>query len=132
MAERLARKLVLQSGQVFYGEGFGADTEALCELVFNTAMVGYQEIVSDPAYVGQAVVMTYPLIGNYGMVDDDSDSRRARVGALVVRDYNTSPSNFRYARTLGEILEESDIPGITGIDTRRLVRILRDGGCRYR
>jgi len=128
MAEKMNRKLVLQSGQTFYGAPFGAETDALCEIVFNTSMVGYQEISSDPSYVGQAVVMTYPLIGNYGMTDEDHEFRRACVGAMIVRDYNAQPSNFRYAKTLSEILEENGIPGLSGVDTRQITRILRQEG----
>ncbi len=95
----------------------------MCELVFNTSMVGYQEIVSDPSYTNQAVVMTYPLIGNYGIADDDFETKRSHASAaLMVREYNDQPSNFRYTRTLSEILEENHIPGIEGIDTRKLTR----------
>ena len=128
MADKMSRKLVLQNGQTFYGAPFGAETDALCEIVFNTSMVGYQEISSDPSCVGQAVVMTYPLIGNYGMTDDDQEFRRACVGAMIVRDYNAQPSNFRYAKTLSEILEENGIPGLSGVDTRQITRILRQEG----
>ena len=123
------RKLILDNGTVLYGRGFGAAKEAVCELVFNTSTVGYQELVSDPGYTDQAVVMSYPLIGNYGMTDEDFESRSPLIGALIVREYNDQPSNFRYTRTLSEYMEEHGIPGIEGIDTRRLIRMIRDGAC---
>ncbi len=123
-----SKKIVLDDGQEYYGYGFGADVERICEIVFNTSMVGYQEIVSDPSYTCQMVVMTYPLIGNYGVADDDYESKAPSIGAIVVRDYNDMPSNFRYTKTLAEVLEENDIPGITGVDTRKLARTIRDNG----
>ena len=122
------KKLVLENGREFYGYGFGADREVVLEIVFNTAVVGYQEIMSDPSYTGQLVVMTYPLIGNYGMADDDYETKNPAMGAMAVREYNDSPSNFRYTRTLNEVLEESNIPAICGLDTRALTRIIRDEG----
>ncbi len=122
------KKIVLENGLEFYGYGFGADREAVNELVFNTSMVGYQEIVSDPAYTDQMVVMTYPLIGNYGITDEDYETKFPSLGGLVVREYNDTPSNFRYTKTLGEVLEECGIPAISGIDTRQLTRIIRDEG----
>lgn len=124
----LNRKLVMENGSEFLGTGFGANTEALCEMVFNTSMVGYQEIVTDPSYTAQMVVMTYPLIGNYGITDEDSETRVPTLGALVVREYNDLPSNFRYIKTLGEMLEENGIPGIQGLDTRRINRMIREEG----
>lgn len=122
------RKIVLEDGSVFAGLGFGALTDQVCELVFNTSMAGYQEIVSDPSYTDQAVVMTYPLIGNYGVTDEDYECKTPSIGGLVVHDYNDSPSNFRYTKTLSEYLEENGIPGISGIDTRQLTRRIRDKG----
>lgn len=122
------RKIVLQDGREFYGTGFGADKDSICELVFNTAMVGYQEIISDPSYVDQMVVMTYPIIGNYGITDEDFESKMQVLGGLIVRDYNDIPSNFRYTETLSQILAESNVPAISGIDTRMLTRIIRDEG----
>lgn len=124
------KKIVLEDGQEYYGYSFGADCERICEIVFNTSMVGYQEIISDPSYTYQMVVMTYPLIGNYGIADDDFETKTPSIGAMVVRDYNDMPSNFRYTKTLSEILEENDIPGIYGIDTRKLTRSIRDYGSR--
>ena len=124
------RKLVLEDGGEYCGYGFGSPCQRICELVFNTSMVGYQEIVSDPSYTDQAVVMTYPLIGNYGITDDDFECKNPSIGALIVYDYNDRPSNFRYTKTLSELLEENGIPGIYGVDTRRLTRSIRDFGSR--
>ncbi len=129
MAEQ-NRKLILEDGSEYYGTGFGADRDAVCEIVFNTSMVGYQEIASDLSYTDQAVVMSYPLIGNYGITDEDFESKGLGLGALIVRDYNDLPSNFRYTRTLSELLEEYQIPGVAGVDTRKLVRSIRDLGSR--
>lgn len=122
------KKIVLENGQEFYGYGFGADKEAVNEIVFNTSMVGYQEIISDPSYTDQMVCMTYPLIGNYGVTDEDYETRVPTMGGLIVREYNDLPSNFRYTKTLSEVLDEYDIPGISGIDTRMITRIIRDEG----
>ncbi len=122
------KKIVLQNGREFLGYGFGADVEAINELVFNTSMVGYQEIMSDPSYTDQMVVMTYPLIGNYGITDEDYETKTPTIGGFIVKEYNDSPSNFRYTNTLSEVLEEYNIPGIYGIDTRQLTRIIRDEG----
>lgn len=124
------KKIVLEGGEEYYGYGFGADKEAICEIVFNTSMVGYQEIVSDPSYTYQMVVMTYPLIGNYGITDDDYETKQPTIGGMIVREYNDLPSNFRYTKTLSEYLEENDIPGIAGIDTRKLTRSIREKGSR--
>ena len=124
------KKIVLEGGEEYYGYGFGADKEAICEVVFNTSMVGYQEIVSDPSYTYQMVVMTYPLIGNYGLTDDDYETKQPTIGGMIVREYNDLPSNFRYTKTLSEYLEENDIPGIAGIDTRKLTRSIREKGSR--
>ena len=107
---------------------FALVASAVCELVFNTSPVGYQEIVSDPSYTFQAVVMTYPLIGNYGVCDEDYETRVPSIGGLVVRDYNGRPSNFRYTKTLDEIMSEYGIVGISGVDTRCLARKLRNEG----
>ncbi|MBQ8496804.1 MAG: glutamine-hydrolyzing carbamoyl-phosphate synthase small subunit [Clostridia bacterium] len=128
MAKQLNKKIVLADGSEYYGYGFGADVERVCEIVFDTSMVGYQEIISDPSYTNQMVVMTYTLIGNYGMTDEDYESKAPSCGALVVREYNDLPSNFRYTKTLAETMEESGIPGIAGFDTRALTRKIRDNG----
>ena len=119
---------MLENGKEFYGYGFGADVTAINELVFNTSMVGYQEIISDPSYTDQMVCMTYPLIGNYGMTDEDYETKVPTMGGLIVREYNDLPSNFRYTKTLSEVLLEYDIPGISGVDTRMITRIIRDEG----
>ena len=124
------KKIVLEDGEEYLGYGFGSDKEAICEIVFNTSMVGYQEIISDPSYTYQMVVMTYPLIGNYGITDEDYETKQPTIGGIIVREYNDLPSNFRYTKTLSEYLEENNIPGISGIDTRKLTRSIRDKGSR--
>ena len=129
MAQEIKRRmLVMENGSVHEGTGFGSMNDAVCELVFNTSMVGYQEIVTDPSYTAQTVVMTYPLIGNYGITDEDNETRVPTMGGLVVREYCDMPSNFRYTKTLGEILEENGIPGLQGVDTRRIGRMIRNEG----
>ncbi|MCR5304665.1 MAG: glutamine-hydrolyzing carbamoyl-phosphate synthase small subunit [Lachnospiraceae bacterium] len=123
------RKLMLPDGSQYLGQAFGADCgDRVCELVFNTSPVGYQEILSDPSYTDQFVVMAYPLIGNYGMNKDDYETRHPSLGGFVVRDYNDTPSNFRSTETLSEVMKRFQIPGITGIDTRDLVRKIRNTG----
>ena len=124
------KKIVLEDGSEDLGYSFGANVESVCEVVFNTSMVGYQEIISDPSYTYQAVVMTYPLIGNYGIADDDFETKVPTIGGLIVKEYNDMPSNFRYTKTLSEILEENNVPGVCGIDTRELTRSIRDLGSR--
>ncbi len=128
MAKHQSVKIVLEDQSLYEGIGFGAKKETVVELVFNTSMVGYQEILSDPSYTDQAVVMTYPLIGNYGISDEDFESRVPTIGGMIVREYNDIPSNFRYTKTLSEIMEEYDIPGVSGIDTRKLTRHIRTFG----
>ena len=122
------RKLVLANGEVFEGVGFGSQKEVIAEIVFNTSMVGYQEILSDSSYCGQVVCMTYPLIGNYGVTDDDYESKSIKMSGFVVREYNDLPSNFRATKTLGDVMDENDAAGISNIDTRKLARIIRDQG----
>ena len=124
------KKIILEDGSEYYGYGFGADKSSVLEIVFNTSMVGYQEIMSDPSYTYQAVVMTYPLIGNYGMADDDFERDTPTIGGLIVREYNNEPSNFRSTSTLDEVMKRFGIPGIYGIDTRKLGRSIRDIGSR--
>ena len=124
------RKLVLEDGSEYQGYGFGGSVDRVCEVVFNTSPVGYQEIASDSSYADQFIVMTYPLIGNYGISDDDFESTNLSLGGMVVADYNDSPSNFRSVKSLGELFEESNIPGLSGIDTRKLTRSIRDLGTR--
>ncbi|MBQ8297815.1 MAG: glutamine-hydrolyzing carbamoyl-phosphate synthase small subunit [Ruminococcus sp.] len=124
------RKLILEDGQEYYGYGFGDTEDKVCEIVFNTSMVGYQEILSDPSYTYQAVVMTYPLIGNYGMTDDDYETKAPTIGALIVREYNDEPSNFRSTASLSKVMQKYGVPGIYGVDTRKLTRSIRDFGSR--
>ena len=122
------KKLVLENGKEFPGYGFGSNRNAVCEIVFNTSMVGYQEIVSDPTYTDQIVVMTYPLMGNYGFMDEDYESKYPAMGGMVVRECCEAPSNFRYTKTMNETFEELDIPAISGVDTRMITRIIRNEG----
>ena len=128
MNQQSNKKIILEDGTEFYGYGFGADREIIAEIVFNTSMVGYQEILSDPSYTGQAVVMTYPLIGNYGMCEDDYETKVPTISAMIVREYNDELSNFRSAQTLGAVMQAYGIVGISGVDTRRLARHIRDKG----
>ena len=130
MAREFDRKIVLEDGSEYAGFGFGYNTDRVCEIVFNTSMVGYQEIVSDPSYTYQMVTMTYPLIGNYGITDEDYETKVPTIGGLIVREYNDNPSNFRYTKTLSEVLEENRIPAISGVDTRKITRSIRDRGSR--
>lgn len=130
MVTEYNRKIILETGEEYLGYGFGASEDRVCEIVFNTSMAGYQEILSDPSYTYQAVVMTYPLIGNYGMAADDYETFIPTIGGLIVREYNDKPSNFRSAATLSEVMEKYGIPGISGIDTRKLTRSIRDLGSR--
>lgn len=124
------RKIILEDGQQYCGLAFGGETDKVCELVFNTSMVGYQEILSDPSYTDQAVVMTYPLIGNYGMAEDDYETRLPTIGALIVREYNDEPSSFRSTETLGSVMKRFGVAGISQIDTRKLTRSIREQGSR--
>ena len=128
MDKNFDKKIVFEDGTQIYGYGFGAKCDRVCEIVFNTSMVGYQEIISDPSYTYQLVVMTYPLIGNYGIADEDFEAKVSTIGGLVVRDYNDMPSNFRYTKTLSELLEENGVPGIYGLDTRMIMRQIRNSG----
>ena len=123
-------ELIIEDGSQYYGYGFGADTDKVFELVFHTGVIGYQEIFSDPSYTYQGVVMTYPLIGNYGMAADDYETFHPTIGAMIVREYEDHPSNFRAEATLSEMMKKFDVPGISGIDTRKLTRSIRDFGSR--
>ena len=123
-------KIILEDGQEYFGHSFGAKEERLLEIVFNTSMTGYQEILSDPSYAGQAVVMTYPLIGNYGIAEDDYEADSPSIGALIVREYNNEPSNFRSIAALEEAMKKYNISGVYGVDTRKLNRSIRDFGSR--
>ena len=126
----MRRKLILEDGEEYYGFAFGDPGDKVLEIVFNTSMVGYQEILSDPSYTDQAVVMTYPLIGNYGMAADDYETERPSIGALIVREYNDEPSNFRSERSLDDVMRAYHIAGIWGVDTRKLTRSIRSKGSR--
>lgn len=120
--------LILEDGTVFEGTHIGADREIISEIVFNTSMAGYLEVLTDPSYAGQAVCMTYPLIGNYGVCREDMESRKIWPDAFIVRELSRIPSNFRCDASIQEILAEYDVPGIAGIDTRALTKILREKG----
>lgn len=120
--------LILEDGTVFQGTHIGAQKEIISEIVFNTSMAGYLEVLTDPSYAGQAVCMTYPLIGNYGICRDDMESFKAWPDGFIVRELSRIPSNFRNDLTIQQFLEENEIPGIAGIDTRALVKILREKG----
>lgn len=120
--------LVLSDGTSFEGKSFGAPVRASGEVVFNTSMTGYQEVLTDPSYSGQIVTMTYPLIGNYGVNPEDFESRAVQVRGYVVREHCTEPSHWESTGTLGDFLKSRNIPGIEGIDTRALTRRLRTEG----
>ncbi len=120
--------LILANGSVFSGTSIGSTSDRICEMVFNTSMTGYQEILTDPSYAGQGVVMSYPLIGNYGVNSEDNESSRPWVEALVVRHLSPRGSNFRCEDTLDNYLKKHDISGIENVDTRALTKILRSQG----
>ncbi|MFI3167899.1 MAG: glutamine-hydrolyzing carbamoyl-phosphate synthase small subunit [Bacillota bacterium] len=128
MENKFTRKLVLEDGSVYFGYSFGAKRDSLTELVFNTSMVGYQEILSDPSYTDQTVVMTYPIIGNYGICDEDYETHNPSLGGFVVKEYTPNPSNYRATKPLQEVLEDNNIPAMYGVDTRKLTRHIRDLG----
>ena len=120
--------LVLEDGSVYEGYSFGAETDAYGEVVFNTSMVGYQEMLTDPSYAGQIVVPTYPLIGNYGINETDFESKRIQVRGFGVREECYQPNHYLNTKTLNQFLAESSIPGISGVDTRAITRKLRSVG----
>ena len=120
--------LILEDGHVFTGTSIGSQKEVISEIVFNTSMTGYLEVLTDPSYAGQAVCMTYPLIGNYGICYDDQESLRPWPDGYIVRELSRLPSNFRCQDTIQNFLKKFDIPGIAGIDTRALTKILREKG----
>jgi carbamoyl-phosphate synthase small subunit len=132
MSQNEARRpdgvLVLADGTTFEGELFGAQRRATGEVVFNTVLSGYQEVITDPSYAGQVIAFTYPHIGNYGVTPDDDESRRPHCRGVVVRDLVRRPSNWRSSEHLDDFLRRHDVPGITGIDTRRLTRHIREAG----
>ena len=120
--------LILENGTVFEGKSFGAEKETMGELVFTTAMTGYLETLTDPSYYGQVVIQTFPLIGNYGVIPSDFESKVPSLRGYIVREWCQAPSNFRCEGDLDTFLKESDIPGIYGLDTRALTRIVREYG----
>lgn len=128
MGARMKALLILEDGTVFEGTHIGADKEVISEIVFNTSMAGYLEVLTDPSYAGQAVCMTYPLIGNYGICKEDMESRRPWADGFIVRELSRIPSNFRSDVSIQEFLMEHGVPGIAGIDTRALTKILREKG----
>lgn len=128
MVRTMRAFLILEDGTVFEGTSIGSTRDMISEIVFNTSMTGYLEVLTDPSYAGQAVVMTYPLIGNYGICYDDMESERPWPDGYIVRELSRMPSNFRCQGTIQEFLEKYDIPGICGIDTRALTKILREKG----
>lgn len=131
MDRRFDRKVVLADGTVYEGYAFGSRSEKFVEIVFNTSMVGYQEILSDRSYTDQAVVMTYPLIGNYGICPDDFESDSPMLSGMIVRQYCDAPSNYRCEDDLDSVMKRYDISGVYGIDTRSLTRHIRDmGSCK--
>jgi carbamoyl-phosphate synthase small subunit len=120
--------LILEDGHIFEGKSIGSTKEIISEIVFNTSMTGYLEVLTDPSYAGQAVVMTYPLIGNYGICYEDMESLKPWPDGYIVRELSRMPSNFRSEGTIQDFLVKNDIPGIEGIDTRALTKILREKG----
>ena len=124
----MKRKLVLENGLVFEGEAFGSTNERIAELVYNTSVVGYQETFSDPSNLEYIMVMSYPVIGSYGLTDEDYESNELTISGLIVREYSKYPSNFRYTHELAERMDENGVPGISGVDTREIVRVLKEQG----
>ncbi|MED4455702.1 carbamoyl phosphate synthase small subunit [Metabacillus fastidiosus] len=124
----MKRQLVLEDGTVFIGKGFGSEKETIGEVIFNTGMTGYQEILSDPSYCGQIVTLTYPLIGNYGINRDDFETITPFIEGFVVKEYCEFPSNWRCEYTIDEYFKLKNIPGVSGVDTRKLTRIIRQHG----
>ncbi|MGO4887848.1 carbamoyl phosphate synthase small subunit [Anaerobacillus sp. MEB173] len=124
----MKRQLILEDGTVFIGKAFGSEIEKEGEVVFNTGMTGYQEILSDPSYCAQIVTLTYPLIGNYGINRDDFESVNPAINGLIVKEAAVNPSNWRSEESLDTLLKANDIPGLEGIDTRKLTRLIRQFG----
>jgi carbamoyl-phosphate synthase small subunit len=125
---KMKKQLILENGEVLIGVGFGADQQMSGEVVFNTGMTGYQEILSDPSYCGQIVTLTYPLIGNYGINRDDFESISPAIHGLIVREVELAPSHWRNEESLDTLLRAKGIPGLSGIDTRKLTRMIREVG----
>lgn len=128
MGEAMKAFLILEDGTVFEGAHIGADREIISEIVFNTSMAGYLEVLTDPSYAGQAVCMTYPLIGNYGICREDMESIHPWPDGFIVRELSRIPSNFRSDLSIQQFMEENNVPGIAGIDTRALTKLLREKG----
>lgn len=120
--------LVLENGEVFEGERIGYIKDVICEVVFNTSMAGYPEVFTDPSYCGQGMCMTYPLVGNYGIMNEDYESEKMWMSAIFIHELAPLPSNFRTQKTLNEFLVENEVPGLAGINTRKLTKILRNYG----
>lgn len=128
MTENKEIYICLENGQTFKGYSFGAESDVIGELVFTTGMGGYIETLTDPSYYGQIVMQTFPLIGNYGMISEDMESKKSYVSAYVVREKCDNPSNFRCEGTLEEFLKENNIVGVYGVDTREITKIIRESG----
>ena len=120
--------IVLANGMVLEGESFGAEGTRVGEVVFSTAMAGYEETLTDPSYYGQIITQTYPMIGNYGVTEEDAESAKIWAFGYIVREKCDVPSNFRCKKTISDFLKEQNIIGVSGVDTRRLTRILRESG----
>ena len=120
--------LVLENGDIFEGQRIGFIKDTICEVVFNTSMAGYPEVFTDPSYCGQGMCMTYPLIGNYGIIPEDYESKKMWMSAIFIHELAPLPSNFRCEKTLNEFLVENEVPGLTKINTRKLTKILRNHG----
>lgn len=120
--------LVLENGEVFEGERIGYIKDVICEVVFNTSMAGYPEVFTDSSYCGQGMCMTYPLVGNYGIMNEDYESEKMWMSAIFIHELAPLPSNFRTQKTLNEFLVENEVPGLAGINTRKLTKILRNYG----
>ncbi len=120
--------IVLEDGHIFEGQRFGAEGEAIGELVFSTGMVGYIETLTDPSYYGQIIVQTFPLLGNYGMIDEDTNGKKCYAKGVVVREWCDTPSNFRMDSTIDEYLKKENVVGICGLDTREITQLIREKG----
>lgn len=120
--------LVLENGEIFEGERIGFDKDVCLEVVFNTSMAGYLKVFTDPSYTSQGVVMTYPLIGNYGVIPEDSESKKIWVSAIFVHELAEVSSNFRKAEELEDYLVQNEVPGLKNVNTRKLTKLLRNSG----
>ena len=120
--------LILENGEIFEGERIGANIDTTCEIVFNTSMAGYIETFTDPSYYGQGIVMTYPLIGNYGVIKEDAESENVWAKAVFIHELTEHESNFRTDTDLNSFLKANKVPGLKGVNTRKLTKMLRDNG----